>query len=78
MRGQSKGTVKSLRVSRWTATSIARYAAHSEMPAPVGPSGPTSRASPSTLTASPTTAAGKVRVVTFARPAMVTKTRKSP
>ena len=77
-RGQSKGTVNSRRVSRWTATSIARYEAHRAIPAPDGPSGSTSRARPMTLTASPTTAAGKVRVVTFARPAMVTKTRNSP
>src|SRR5919108_227880 len=48
------------------------------MPAPEIPSGPTSTTSPRTLTARPAAAAGNVRVVTFARPAIVTNTRNSP
>src|SRR5919205_3456042 len=48
------------------------------MPAPAIPSGPTSATSAPTFTASPAAAAGKLRVVTFARPAIVTNTRNSP
>src|SRR5215211_1665451 len=42
------------------------------------PSASTSTMSVTTLTTSPAAAAGKTRVVTFARPAIVTKTRNSP
>src|SRR3954466_8930531 len=48
------------------------------MPAPAIPRGPTRTTRPTTLTASPAMAAGNVRVVTFARPAMVTNTTNSP
>src|SRR3954469_6471616 len=48
------------------------------MPAPAIPSGPTRTTSATTFTARPAAAAGNVRVVTFARPAIDTNTRNSP
>ena len=48
------------------------------MPAPAMPSGGTSSASSATLTASPHSAAGALRIVTCARPAIVTSTRNRP
>jgi len=48
------------------------------MPAPAIPSGGTSTSSSTKFTASPATEAGKLRVVTLARPAITTNTRKRP
>ena len=48
------------------------------MPAPAIPSGGTSTSSSTTLAASPAIAAGKLRVVTWARPAMTRNTTHSP
>ena len=47
-------------------------------PAPAIPSGPTSTASSATLAVRPHSAAGKLRTVTRARPAIATSTRNSP
>ncbi len=48
------------------------------MPAPAIPSGSTSAISTTTLTMTPASAAGKLRVVTPARPPIVTSTRNRP
>ena len=58
--------------------SITTYAPHSAMPAPAIPSGGTSTTSSTTFAARPASAAGKLRVVTFARPAITRNTTHSP
>ena len=75
IRAHSNGTEKTPRVSRKSISSIATYAPASAMPAPSMPSFGTSHTSTSTFTTSPPSAAGSVRIVTFARPAIVTSSR---
>ena len=75
----SNGTANSRRVSRCrTATASRRRRRTARCPAPAMPSGPTSVTRSTTLTTSPATVAGKLRVVTFARPATVTKHQDQP